>query len=407
MDPSPGPARIPERDALLAAVDEIEPILAAHADAAEEARTLSPPAVDALTEAGIFSMASPRSLGGLEADPLTQMEVIERIAKIDASTAWCAFIGAGGAGLVGGYAEDSAVEQIAKSAGSRGWPRFAGAGVPSGRAFAVEGGYRVSGRWGWASGIPHADWVYGNAILERDGEPVAGEYGMPQARLMVMPADQVVVEDTWHAAGLKGTGSTHFHVKDVFVPQEFAIPFPGAPPQRGGALFQLPVLGFLGPAFSGFPQGVAQRALAEIQEVAKSKVRIGTTEPLTRRGVFQRDFALAHGRLRAARLLVRESLEQIWEHLHRHGGLSEDVAAPMMFSFSHAALVASEVTEFAYRYGGASALYSSSPLQRCFRDMTAGAQHILVGENNFEYAGQVLLGVASPNPLFTRSRPDA
>ena len=79
----------------------------------------------------------------------------------------------------------------------------------------------------------------------------------------------------------------------------------------------------------------------------------------------------------------------------------------MMFSFSHAALVASEVTEFAYRYGGASALYSSSPLQRCFRDMTAGAQHILVGENNFEYAGQVLLGVASPNPLFTRSRPDA
>lgn len=384
--------RTPERDQLLKAVDEIGEVIQANADAAEELRHLPEASVEALEHAGLFRMVLPREVGGYEADPITQHEVIDRLAYFDASAGWCGFIGAGSSAFAAGNLPEEGLQEIrATLTGGAQWTRFAGSPIPNGRATPVDGGYRVSGRWPWASGIHHSSWVFAGAAILNDGEVEMTDLGFPNGKLMVMPRADIELEDTWHTSGLRGTGSTHFHAEDVFVPEHRTIAFPFPEPQRGGALFRLPVLGFFGPAFSGFPQGVGRRALDEIATLAKSKTRVGREATVAERPVFQRDLALAYGRLHTAGLWVRDELRQLWTGLHDGVDASELSTARRLASFSNNADAATGAAEFAYRFGGGDALFTSSPLQRGMRDMRAAAQHMLVSESNYEGLGKALL----------------
>jgi alkylation response protein AidB-like acyl-CoA dehydrogenase len=384
--------RIPERESLLKAVDEIAPVIAAGAERSEELRHLPPESVEALDGANLLRCMQPRELGGFEADPLTQHEVIDALAYVDPSAAWCAFIGAGSSAFAAAMVPDGGFDEIrsAQPAG-RAWPRFAGSPAPVGRAEAVAGGYRISGRWGWASGIHHSDWLFAGAAILRDGETQPTPLGIPHAKVMVMPKSDVRVEDTWHTAGLRGTGSTHFSCEDLFVPEHRTLPFPFPEAQRGGALFRLPLLGFFGPAFSGFPQGVARRSLDEILQLAAGKLRTGQASPIGERGAFRHAAGQADGRLRSAGALVRQELEALWRRLHDASEASAVDSSRLLQSFTNNAEAAAEVTDFAYRQAGGEALFISSPLQRNLRDMRAATQHILVGDHNHEALGTALL----------------
>jgi alkylation response protein AidB-like acyl-CoA dehydrogenase len=384
--------RIPERDQLLKAVDEIGEVVRANADAAEDLRHLPEASVEALEEAGIFRLVVPRELGGYEADPVTQHEVIDRLAYHDASTGWCGFIGAGSSAFAAGNIPDEGLQEVQASlpTGSS-WTRFAGSPVPAGQATPVEGGYRVSGRWPWASGIHHSSWVFAGAAILKDGEIEMSDFGFPNGRLMVMPRADIELEDTWHTAGLRGTGSCHFNAQDVFVPEHRTIDFPFPQPKRGGPVFRLPVLGFFGPAFSGFPQGVGRRALDDIVELARSKTRMGRQTSTADRAVFQRDLALATIRLSSAGLLVRTELESLWQRLHDGVDDSALDTPRRLAAFSTGSDAANEAAELAYRYGGGEALFSASPLQRTLRDMRAAGQHMLVSESNYEGFGKAIV----------------
>ena len=389
------PPRIPERDQLLKAVDEIGEVVRANADAAEQLRHLPEASVEALEDAGIFRMVLPRELGGYEADPVTQHEVIDRLAYHDASTGWCGFIGAGSSAFAAGNIPEVGLQEVQASlASGASWTRFAGSPVPAGQATPVEGGYRVSGRWPWASGIHHCAWVFAGAAILKDGEIELTDFGIPNGKLMVMPRRDIELEDTWYTAGLKGTGSCHFNAQDVFVPEHRTIDFPFPQPQRGGPIFRLPVLGFFGPAFSGFPQGVGRRALDDIVELGRSKMRMGRQTSIAERAVFQRDLALAHTRLNSAGLLVRAELASLWQRLH--DGIDDSgVDTPRrLAAFSNNADTATEAAEFAYRYGGGEALFNTSPLQRGLRDMRAASQHMLVSESNYEGFGKAIVDEA-------------
>jgi alkylation response protein AidB-like acyl-CoA dehydrogenase len=345
-------------------------------------------------------MMRPREVGGYEADPLTQHEVIDRLSFHDPSTGWCGFIGAGSSAFVAGNIPQAGLEEVQASLPpGKGWARIAGSPQPLGRAQPVDGGYRVSGRWAWASGVHHSDWVFAGASVLRDGEVAMTEHGIPEAFAFVLPKRDVVIEDTWQVAGLRGTGSAHFHTEDCFVPEGRAIPFPFAVAQRGGVLFRLPVLGFFGPAFSGFPQGVGRRALQEIAALAGSKTRAVVATPLSERGVFQRDLALAHDRLRAAGLLVRHELAALWQRLHDDLQSSELEGAHLLAAFSGNGDAALHAIEIAYRYAGGDAVYRTSPFQQLLRDMRVAAQHMLIGEQNYEALGKALLNAAPANPV--------
>ena len=159
--------RIPEHDQLLKGVEEIGDVIMANADAAEKLRRLPEASIDALEQADIFRMMVPRELGGYEADPVTQHEVIDRLAYFDAAAGWCGFIGAGSSAFAAGNIPEDGLQEIqATLTGGAQWTRFAGSPIPVGRATPVEGGYRVSGRWPWASGIHHCSWVFAGAAIQ-------------------------------------------------------------------------------------------------------------------------------------------------------------------------------------------------------------------------------------------------
>ena len=381
--------RAEKRKVLLQAVDGVRDILAAHAEESETVRTLADASVNALTDSGLLAMKCPIELGGAEADPVTQIEVIEATSYIDPSAGWSLAIGNGGVSLMGSCLPQEAIDQM--FAGDRP-PRFAGSLTP-GQAVPVDGGYRVIGRWSWASGIRHAEWIGGLTLVMSNND-------VPYPRISVFPAAQVQIYDNWNVAGLKGTGSCDFSVADQFVPEAFTFDLRTWEPKRGGPLYRLGLPGLLINELAGFALGVGRRALDEIIQLARTKHR-GYTRPtaLSERGVFQRTIGESDLRLRAARALAIEVFEKAWETVC--GGRRPDaqLQVEMRTVTSLVTDVALDVTTQAFRYGAGTAVRLDHILQRCLRDLQVGATHLMVSDANYEMYGKCLLGLPDIDPM--------
>ena len=391
MPPTFPSDRQEKRQALLDSVQQVRPTLLAGADEAESLATLPKATVDALYESGLLRLKLPAVLGGAEADPVIQLDVLEAISYIDTSAAWCTMIGASAASFPGAFLPQEALAQV--YAGGRP-PKAAGVFMPTGYAVPVPGGYRVTGRWAFASGIRHAEWVSAAAKVQQDGpeqSPITA----------VMPASQVEIHDNWQVAGLRGTGSNDFSVSDLFVPQEFAWDRANSRPKRGGLLYRLHFVGYVSNEHAAFALGAARRALDEIIAMAQAKWRgFGLSQSsLASRGAFQR--AVGHGdlQLRAARAMVWQVFEDAWAKMCRDGDLTASDYALMRSSATYATEVALQVATLAFRYGGANALYEGHILQRCLRDINAAAQHLMVSDTAYESHGQFALGLPDPQLL--------
>jgi alkylation response protein AidB-like acyl-CoA dehydrogenase len=370
--------------ALLDAVDRVRGIVTAGADEAERLRTLPEATVAALRDSGLLGLKLPAVLGGAEADPVTQIQVIEALSAVDASAGWCLMVGATTAALPGVFLGDEAVARVFV-AGTR--PLAAGCYMPTGRAVAEPGGFRVTGRWAFASGIRHAAWVSGTAWVVRDGTQT------DERRVFVVPAGDVEIHDTWHVAGLRGTGSCDFSVKDHFVPEAFTWDIERAEPRRGGALYRLGLPAFVTNEHAAFALGVARRALDVVTALAATKSRGVKPSPLAGRATFQRFVGEAELRLRSARALALELNDAAWATVSAGERLTARQHAELRCAAVLATEVALDVTSRAFRYAGGSALYDASVLQRCLRDLSAGAQHFMVSDSAYEGLGQLLLGL--------------
>src|ERR1700728_2326426 len=232
------------RDELLAGIRANREKFESAGDRAEELRTLPHDAVAILRSLGLFWLKTPAELGGTPLSPLEFSDVIEELAYVDTSTAWAAMIGNGCNGLAGGWLPEEGARRVFGAPPDGGRPVVAGQLVPRGTGHPVKGGYLVSGRWSFSSGIVHADWVIGAFKPDR-GEPGAqagdGEAapaGFPLMIVFLVPKDQAEVIDNWHVAGLQGTGSLDFSLDGVFVPSEMTYRL-GAPAVRRGDPFPL------------------------------------------------------------------------------------------------------------------------------------------------------------------------
>ena len=377
--------RSEKRRVLMQAVEEVRPVLEAAAPEGEETGTLPRASADALYESGLFRLKLPHVLGGAEADLVTQLDVLEAVSEIEPSAGWCLMIGAASLGGVGAFLEDDAIEEI--FAGGRP-PRTAGVFAPFGAAVPADGGYLVSGRWPFASGIRHSQWISAGARV------MTAEAGYPAQVRVTVPTSDVKIHDNWHVMGLRGTGSCDFSVDNLFVPKSFAYDVSLTEPLRGGPMYRLGRPAFVTNEHSAFALGVARRALDAITTVGQSKTRgYVTVNPLAQRAAFQRMLSECELKLRAARALNVEILEHAWQVVCDGQTPPPGLQAEMRSCATYSTDVSLDVATQAFRFAGGAALFDSSILQRCLRDLNAGAQHQMVSDAAYENHGQFLLGL--------------
>ncbi len=381
-----------KRQALLDAVESLRKAFLDGADEAEATGTLPQATVDAIYESGLFSFKTAQVLGGAEADAMIQLDVIEAAARIEPSAGWCLMIGAGSLSGMAAFLCDEAVDEL--FAGGKA-PKAAGVAFPSGQATPVEGGYRVNGHWAYASGIRHSEWVgFGAMVMDGNKETT-------QLIRVVVPTSQVQVHDNWHVVGLRGTGSCEFSAVDIFVPERFTWGGAEAKPLRGGPNFFLGRPGMQTTGHCGVALGVGRRALDEVTELAQSKKRgyKGAELLVADRGSFQRFLGESDLRLRAAKALCMETLEEAWELVCQGITPPPPLQVRLRASGTYATEEASDIVSQAFRFGGGSAMYSSHILQKCLRDIHGAAQHNMVSDRAYENHGQFMLGSPGANPM--------
>lgn len=358
-------------------------------DEIERARRLPEPFVRAFDEAGLFRLCVPRSLGGPEL-PLTELvRVLETLAAGDASAAWCAMIASTTSALAA-WLEPAAARELFTA------PHAVSGGVftPSGRARRVAGGFQTDGRWSFGSGCQHCTTLLGGCIvMGESGPPLVSDGKRPDIRLLFFPASQVEILDTWHVAGLQGTGSHDIAVRDLFVPDAHAISLISGTPREAGVLYRFPVFGLLAVGVASVSLGIAGRAIDELKSLAKRKTPALAQRRLAERGTAQTAVAEAEGALGGARSFLLATIEEVWAGVAAGSPVGLAERARVRIAAANAVRGAARAVDLMYELGGGSSIYQSSPLQRCLRDVHVITQHASVSVGSLELAGRALLSV--------------
>jgi alkylation response protein AidB-like acyl-CoA dehydrogenase len=369
----------------------LAPLIERAASQIEAEREIPENVLSALHAARLFRLLIPRSCDGEEVSPIGFFQVLEAVARADASTAWCL-----GQGAVGAIAAAYLRPEVARDI--FGDPRAVIASGPSGtgaKALAVDGGYRVTGGWAFASGSRHATWLGGHCtVCEPDGTPRLGTDGRPIDRTMLFPKSSARIVDVWQVVGLKGTGSDNYSVHDLFVPTDYAFTRDSPADRREtGPLYRFSIFTMFGVAFAGVALGIARATLEAFIALAREKVPFGGAKLLRENAVIQSQVGLAEAKLRAAHALVLHTLQELWGMAANGASFTAEQRALVRASTCYAINLAREVVDAAYHAAGATAIFESNPFERRFRDMNTVSQQGQAHLSNFEVVGQSLLGV--------------
>ena len=383
-------AAAPPEDALTRA-RRTAALLSAAADRIEAERALPADTLAALHEARLFRLLLPRSLGGDELHLKTLAEVIEVIAGADASTAWCLGQAAGCAMAAGRLRPDVARRLFAPGDAVLAW----GVGI-QGRAVAVDGGYRVSGTWTFASGCANATLLGGHSyIFEADGRPRQRADGRQCDRSLLFLKSKAAIDDIWHTLGLRGTASHTYAVEGLFVAEEETIdreePKELVEP---GTLYLFPTTLAYAAAFSALMLGIAAALVRELTALAMTKTPRAAASSLRDSPVFQSQLALLEARLRAARAYLHATLDQIWERVEASRELAIAQRAELKLATTYVINQGVEIATEAYRAAGQTAIFARNPFERRLRDALSASQQAQGRPSNFITIGRVLLGLA-------------
>jgi indole-3-acetate monooxygenase len=275
---------------------------------------------------------------------------------------------------------------------------------PSGIAHAAAGGYRVSGRWAFASGIDHCAWWNGGCVVYEDGAPRPTETGTPQTVLVFFPATGGERIDTWDTGGLRGTGSHDYAVRDLFVPAERAFAF-DASPLVPGLLYRLPCQALLDNAMAAIPLGIARTAIDTLIELAATKRPGRSDQPLAERLTVQAEVGRAEALYRSGRAFLYDSVAESWAAVQAGRKIEVTQLAMLRLARTHAVQAAVQAIDLMYTAAGGSAVYTHNLLERCFRDAHTVTQHLSMNPANYQVSGRVFLGLGSDRPLHRLQRP--
>jgi alkylation response protein AidB-like acyl-CoA dehydrogenase len=368
---------------------ELVPQIQSCAAEIEAERELPRPLFAALADAGMFHLALPRTLGCPEIDLPTYIQVIEELGKADASTAWTVNQGA----IFATFAS-----RMPHAAARAIWiepPRsvVANTPAPTAQAVVVPGGYRVTGRQGFSTGCRHATWLASHAEVIDHGRPRLLENGQPETRYLFVPVAEAERLDTWHVRGLRGTGTHHFAVHDVYVPEERSVVTTTAPLIETGPLYQIPRTLVFASGDASVALGVARTCLTAFYELAGAKEPRAMEGLLRDQPMVQADMGYAEAHLRAGRALLTETVRDTWAAVTKHGALTLDQRAALRIAATHTIRLAVQVVDLAYNAAGATSIYDGHPLQRAFQDIHVISQHVQSRRAHYELVGRHWLGL--------------
>ena len=378
-------------------VQELAPIIREHAATAEHERRLPKPVHQALIAGGFQRMLTPRSLGGLELDPVSCASVVEEIASIDSAAAWALQapnVNAWWASKL----SDQGAEEFYGSDPSR---MMAAAFHPPQQAVEVAGGYRVTGRAPLASGIHDSEWVLFSAFIMDGAKPRITEAG-PAMIAVILPTSDVEIIDTWRTLGMRGTDSNDVAFDNVFVPthRTFVLD-PGLQLGRHfqGPLYRFPAAGIIALFTCGVLLATARNAITEFRDLAARKTPFGSMKTLRDRGAVQAALAEAEGTLRAARSFFYEAMTETWARTSAGLPNTLEHRADLLLAAITAGKSAAAVTDVIHRLAGTTGIYTKSKLDRYFRDAHTLRHHGFVSEGKLETVGQIYLGLPPDFPL--------
>ncbi|HEX5321971.1 MAG TPA: acyl-CoA dehydrogenase family protein [Stellaceae bacterium] len=375
-----------------ARVRELKPLMEGSAGDIERGRELPPDLVEGLIEAGLFRMLLPRSLGGAELLPAEYVPVIEDIARIDGSAAWCVNQNSG-CSMTAAYLDPEAAKAIfADPRGILAW------GPGPGEARVAKGGYRVTATWAFASGSHHSSWLGCHVpVVEEDGKPRLDKTGAPVVKTMLFPKSSTKFTDIWHTLGLRGTGSDQWSVTDLFVPEAFSLHAPSrggdAVRREDGLLYCFSNLLLYAAGFGGVAMGLARSVLDSFIELARDKIPRGARVTMRDNNVTQFEVAHAQARLDSARAYLMKALEDTTAAAAERGHVTLDERMTIRLASSFAIEQAVGVIDMLYQAAGATAIFNVNPFERRFRDVHTVAQQLQGRQEHFETVGQHLMGL--------------
>jgi indole-3-acetate monooxygenase len=371
----------------LDAARKLAPLIRSSADEIDAARELPRPLFEALADAGLFHLAVPRAIGGAEIDFPTYVEVIEELGKADASTGWVVNQGA----IFATYAARMPRE-VARAI----WidtPRSVVANTPAATATAVvvPGGYRVTGRQGFSTGCRHAAWVAAHAQVVENGQ-VRLEQGQPEARYFFVPVAEAELLDTWRVRGMRGTGTHHFAVTDVFVSAERTVLSATALLLEEGPLYKIPRTLAFASGDAAVALGMARASLDAFIELAGAKTPRAMQALLRDQSMVQVGVGQAEAALRSGRAFLMETVSDIWGEATA-GGVSLERRAILRLATTHGIRLAAQVIDSVYNAAGATATYEGHLIQRHFQDIHVITQHLQARMAHYELVGRHWLGL--------------
>jgi indole-3-acetate monooxygenase len=380
----------------VAAATQLTPLIRAYADETESNRRLAAPVVQALRSAGLLAMGLSAALGGPETPLATALRAIEQISYADGATGWNAMIAFDG-GLVCGFLEAEAARALVASISQ---PIIVGSINPPGRLQRTPGGYRLSGQWRFGSGCQQAD-VFNVAALLYEGEhPVVGISGMPDLHQITLRAKEVEIVDTWHVTGLRGTGSHDIAARDVAVGEGYVQPMNFEVPVERGPLYAFPLVGSLAVAKAAVALGIARHAIGAFKELAQAKTAAHQTNLLCERSAVQSDLARAEAGVRSASCFLAATVEEVWASVLAGIPATIEQRGWLRLAAVDGVQRAVKAVDLMYNAAGTNAIFQSSPLERCFRDIHVVPAHIVVQPSVYEVAGRVFLNLPPGTPLF-------
>ena len=378
-------------DQVLSQIARLAPLIKQEADAAEANRHVSASVARSMAAEGLYRVAVPRNVGGSERHPVEQIRTIEAVSQLDGATGWALMIGIEGMGILGAALPLAEAQVLFKD------PKLilAAALNPLGKAVETEGGYRISGQWPFASGCHNADYFWSQSILRTAaGEVIADDAG-PILLESVVARDNFEILDTWHVSGLRGSGSHDIRIDDVFVPEVATTRIHRRDLCAKGTLYQLPSFCRLAYNKVGVATGIARAAIDHFCNLATQKTPRGTRNKLREREDAQLAVAEAELAVGRARSFVFETVNDVWDTVDRGDEPAPRQRALLQLACSGACDASVDAVQKVVGAAGASANFTTNPLERCMRDVMVVRQHFMVSPQWYHGAGRVLLGLPS------------